>query len=157
MFENKTLENFHFRIATTTLGRSFLSSKSASASFGMDVTTAETNIGGTRPPDNKSRGLSVSDIKSRGMSMSTDFISRPGNDSRSPSINNSAVVGQHRRYVFYYFYRSHHLYFSFRFDEDVNLPLIKVVVLGAPGVGKTSVVKVRQRHTSDLYIRSRKK
>ncbi len=29
-----------------------------------------------------------------------------------------------------------------RFDEDVNLPLIKVVVLGAPGVGKTSVVKV---------------
>ena len=31
-----------------------------------------------------------------------------------------------------------------RFDEDVNLPLIKVVVLGAPGVGKTSIVKVRQ-------------
>jgi hypothetical protein len=30
-----------------------------------------------------------------------------------------------------------------RFDEDVNLPLIKVVVLGAPGVGKTSIVKVR--------------
>ena len=29
-----------------------------------------------------------------------------------------------------------------RFDEDVKLPLIKVVVLGAPGVGKTSVVKV---------------
>ena len=29
-----------------------------------------------------------------------------------------------------------------RFDEDVNLPLVKVVVLGAPGVGKTSVVKV---------------
>ena len=31
-----------------------------------------------------------------------------------------------------------------RFDEDVNLPLIKVVVLGAPGVGKTSIVKVRR-------------
>ena len=30
-----------------------------------------------------------------------------------------------------------------RFDEDVKLPLIKVVVLGAPGVGKTSVVKVK--------------
>ena len=29
-----------------------------------------------------------------------------------------------------------------RFDEDVTLPLIKVVVLGAPGVGKSSVVKV---------------
>ena len=29
-----------------------------------------------------------------------------------------------------------------RFDEDVNLPLIKVVVLGAPAVGKTSVVRV---------------
>ena len=29
-----------------------------------------------------------------------------------------------------------------RFDEDVNLPLIKVVVLGAPTVGKTSVVRV---------------
>ena len=29
-----------------------------------------------------------------------------------------------------------------RYDEDVNLPLIKVVVLGASGVGKTSVVKV---------------
>lgn len=29
-----------------------------------------------------------------------------------------------------------------RFDEDVELPLIKVVVLGAPGVGKTSLVMV---------------
>jgi len=29
-----------------------------------------------------------------------------------------------------------------RFDEDVQLPLIKVVVLGAPGVGKTSLVMV---------------
>ena len=32
-----------------------------------------------------------------------------------------------------------------RFDEDVNLPLVKVVVLGAPGVGKTSVVKVSKK------------
>jgi hypothetical protein len=31
-----------------------------------------------------------------------------------------------------------------RFDEDVNLPLVKVVVLGAPGVGKTSIVKVKK-------------
>ena len=31
-----------------------------------------------------------------------------------------------------------------RFDEDVNLPLIKVVVLGAPTVGKTSVVRVSE-------------
>jgi hypothetical protein len=30
-----------------------------------------------------------------------------------------------------------------RFDEDVQLPLIKVVVLGAQGVGKTALVKVR--------------
>ena len=30
-----------------------------------------------------------------------------------------------------------------RYDEDVELPLIKVVVLGAPGVGKTALVKVR--------------
>ena len=30
-----------------------------------------------------------------------------------------------------------------RFDEDVNLSLVKVVVLGATGVGKTSLVKVR--------------
>ena len=65
--------------------------------------------------------------------MSTDLISRPTNNetSRSPSINNSAntvgLGGQQRR-----------------FDEDVNLPLIKVVVLGAPAVGKTSVVKVRK-------------
>ena len=65
--------------------------------------------------------------------MSTDLISRPMNNetSRSPSINNSAntvgLGGQQRR-----------------FDEDVNLPLIKVVVLGAPAVGKTSVVKVRK-------------
>ena len=29
-----------------------------------------------------------------------------------------------------------------RFDEDVELPLIKVVVLGASGVGKTALVKV---------------
>lgn len=28
-----------------------------------------------------------------------------------------------------------------RFDEDVSLPLVKVVVLGAPGVGKTSIVR----------------
>ena len=33
-----------------------------------------------------------------------------------------------------------------RFDEDVNLPLVKVVVLGAPGVGKTSVVKVNKTY-----------
>ena len=31
-----------------------------------------------------------------------------------------------------------------RFDEDVELPLIKVVVLGASGVGKTALVKVVQ-------------
>ena len=31
-----------------------------------------------------------------------------------------------------------------RYDEDVKLPLIKVVVLGAPGVGKTALVKVRK-------------
>lgn len=31
-----------------------------------------------------------------------------------------------------------------RFDEDVNISLVKVVVLGAPGVGKTSIVKVRE-------------
>ena len=31
-----------------------------------------------------------------------------------------------------------------RFDEDVELPLIKVVVLGAAGVGKTALVKVRK-------------
>ncbi len=30
-----------------------------------------------------------------------------------------------------------------RFDEDVQMPLIKVVVLGAPGVGKTSLVTVK--------------
>lgn len=42
-----------------------------------------------------------------------------------PSPSGSIIVGNQRR-----------------FDEDVNLPLIKVVVLGAPGVGKTSVVKV---------------
>ena len=29
-----------------------------------------------------------------------------------------------------------------RFDEDTDFTLIKVVVLGAPGVGKTSIVKV---------------
>ena len=29
-----------------------------------------------------------------------------------------------------------------RFDEDVEMPLIKVVVLGASGVGKTALVKV---------------
>ena len=37
-----------------------------------------------------------------------------------------------------------------RFDEDVNLPLIKVVVLGAPAVGKTSVVRVSS-HFLFLY------
>ena len=31
-----------------------------------------------------------------------------------------------------------------RFDEDVNLTLIKVVVLDAPAVGKTSVVRVSE-------------
>ncbi len=30
-----------------------------------------------------------------------------------------------------------------RLDEAVEMPLIKVVVLGAPGVGKTALVKVR--------------
>ena len=111
----------------------------------MDVTggAQETNMGGPKmglqppgsamDPKNRGGGLSVSEIKSRGMSMSTDLISRPTNNetSRSPSINNSAntvgLGGQQRR-----------------FDEDVNLPLIKVVVLGAPAVGKTSVVKVRK-------------
>ena len=29
-----------------------------------------------------------------------------------------------------------------RYDEDVKINLVKVVVLGAPGVGKTSIVKV---------------
>ena len=33
-----------------------------------------------------------------------------------------------------------------RFDEDVQLPLIKVVVLGATGVGKTAVVQVRNEN-----------
>ena len=32
-----------------------------------------------------------------------------------------------------------------RFDEDVELPLIKVVVLGASGVGKTALVKVQTK------------
>ena len=116
----------------------------------MDVTggAQETNMGGPKmglqtpaipiQSDPKNRGLSVSEIKSRGMSMSTDLISRPTNNetSRSPSINNSAnTVGQQRR-----------------FDEDVNLPLIKVVVLGAPAVGKTSVVKVRKSCTHITII-----
>ena len=39
-----------------------------------------------------------------------------------------------------------------RFDEDVNLPLVKVVVLGAPGVGKTSVVKVRRSLVTKLIL-----
>ena len=49
-----------------------------------------------------------------------------------------------------------------RFDEDVNLPLIKVVVLGAPGVGKTSIVKVlrhlgfcSQSHKGSLIVNCR--
>ena len=39
-----------------------------------------------------------------------------------------------------------------RFDEDVNLPLVKVVVLGAPGVGKTSVVKVGRLLVTKLIL-----
>ena len=39
-----------------------------------------------------------------------------------------------------------------RFDEDVNLPLIKVVVLGAPAVGKTSVVRVSSLSFSSVHI-----
>jgi len=35
-----------------------------------------------------------------------------------------------------------------RFDEHVQLPLIKVAVLGAAGVGKTALVKVRQEETA---------
>ena len=38
-----------------------------------------------------------------------------------------------------------------RFDEDVNLPLIKVVVLGAPAVGKTSVVRVSAPFFQSLH------
>ena len=30
-----------------------------------------------------------------------------------------------------------------RFDEDVDISLVKVVVIGATGVGKTSIIKVR--------------
>ena len=37
-----------------------------------------------------------------------------------------------------------------RFDEDVELPLIKVVVLGASGVGKTALVKVRIRQLTKV-------
>ena len=39
-----------------------------------------------------------------------------------------------------------------RFDEDVNLALIKVVVLGAPAVGKTSVVRVSESAIQPQYI-----
>ena len=112
----------------------------------MDVTGASGGRCGLPggPAEAKSRGLSVvSDIKSRGMSMSTDLISRPHETSRSPSINQANITGQQQR----------------RFDEDVNLPLIKVVVLGAPAVGKTSVVKVKalKNHVklmslSSLYV-----
>ena len=38
-----------------------------------------------------------------------------------------------------------------RFDEDADLTLIKVVVLGAPGVGKTSIVKVLNCATFDFF------
>lgn len=38
-----------------------------------------------------------------------------------------------------------------RFDEDVQLPLIKVVVLGAPGVGKTSLVTVKAKKTFKCF------
>ena len=38
-----------------------------------------------------------------------------------------------------------------RFDEDVNLALIKVVVLGAPAVGKTSVVRVSESAMQAQY------
>ena len=37
-----------------------------------------------------------------------------------------------------------------RFDEDVELPLIKVVVLGASGVGKTALVKVAPRRKKEV-------
>ena len=38
-----------------------------------------------------------------------------------------------------------HGHYRPRFDEDTELSLIKVVVLGARGVGKTSIVKVRSQ------------
>lgn len=41
-----------------------------------------------------------------------------------------------------------------RFDEDVMLPLIKLVVLGAPGVGKTSLVKVRNSFHPFVVMRN---
>jgi len=45
-----------------------------------------------------------------------------------------------------------------RFDEDVNLPLIKVVVLGAPAVGKTSVVRrFVANEFSDEHRKTKKK
>ena len=37
-----------------------------------------------------------------------------------------------------------------RFDEDVQLPLIKVAVLGARGVGKTALVQVRRQEEMAL-------
>ncbi len=39
-------------------------------------------------------------------------------------------------------------------DEDVELPLIKVVVLGAAGVGKTALVKVRKRTSLSPFLRN---
>ena len=39
-----------------------------------------------------------------------------------------------------------------RFDEDVQLPLIKVAVLGAAGVGKTSLIKVRKLHLLPILL-----
>lgn len=78
--------------------------------------------------------LEPSVTSTRGGRLSSQFTGGPLASGGSP-VNNAggggpspsgSIIGGNQR----------------RFDEDVNLPLIKVVVLGAPGVGKTSVVKV---------------
>ena len=78
---------------------------------------------------------SVTSVRGGRLSSYTAVTGPPGTSGGSPMApgDRSPVSGTHTQSG---------LLNQKRFDEDVNLPLIKVVVLGAPAVGKTSVVKV---------------